>query len=168
MRPNVVMFENPFPGPPYTSWGPMPMLQSPLQPHRPEGMSPLPHPPTTYYLEPKSNRPDPYVGNSTAPYPPESMPTDRNAPPREHSQSGGGYGESETSSPTQGHRPGKRRRRAPKPYSSYAIMLADIISRHPRRKMTLQEIYELLRHDYSYFSDEPSEDARGGWRVFST
>jgi len=64
----------------------------------------------------------------------------------------------------------QKRCRPPKPYSSYAIMLADIISNHPRGKMTLQELYELLRHQYpDHFSEAPDDGGNnsGGWRVFS-
>jgi hypothetical protein len=50
-------------------------------------------------------------------------------------------------------------------------MLADIISQHPRRKMTLQELYVLLRERYTeHFPDDGEDDSKmsasgGGWRV---
>lgn len=50
-------------------------------------------------------------------------------------------------------------------------MLADIIIQHPRGKMTLQEVYILLKERYGdHFSDDGPEDTKGnnsgGWRVF--
>jgi hypothetical protein len=52
-------------------------------------------------------------------------------------------------------------------------MLADIISQHPRRKMTLQELYMLLKRQYGdHFPDDGIDDTKagangGGWRVTS-
>jgi hypothetical protein len=51
-------------------------------------------------------------------------------------------------------------------------MLADIISHHPRRKLTLQELYILLKSRYGeHFPDDGVDDSKpgpngGGWRVF--
>jgi hypothetical protein len=51
-------------------------------------------------------------------------------------------------------------------------MLADIISHHPRKKMTLQDLYVLLIDQYpEHFPADDIEDAKGvggggGWRVF--
>ena len=64
-----------------------------------------------------------------------------------------------------------KRRRPPEPYSSYANMLADIISQHPRGKMTLQDLYLLLKVRFSdHFPDDGVDDSKagvsgGGWRV---
>lgn len=49
-------------------------------------------------------------------------------------------------------------------------MLADIINQHPRRKMTLQELYVLLKERYGdHFQDDVPEERTGsnsgGWRV---
>jgi hypothetical protein len=50
-------------------------------------------------------------------------------------------------------------------------MLADIISQHPRHKMTLQELYVLLKDRYGeHFPDDGEDDdtkssGGGGWRV---
>ena len=48
-------------------------------------------------------------------------------------------------------------------------MLAKVIDDHPRRKMTLQEIYLKLKQDYgAHFPDDGIDDSkpsRGGWRV---
>jgi len=64
-----------------------------------------------------------------------------------------------------------KRRRPPDPYTSYAHLLADIINQHPRKKMTLQDIYLLLKRRYSeHFPDDGVDDTKsgshgGGWRV---
>jgi hypothetical protein len=50
-------------------------------------------------------------------------------------------------------------------------MLADIISQHPRGKMTLQDLYLLLKVRFSeHFPDDGMDDTKtgsngGGWRV---
>jgi len=64
-----------------------------------------------------------------------------------------------------------KRRRPPDPYASYAHLLADIINQHRRKKMTLQDIYLLLKRRYSeHFPDDGVDDTKsgshgGGWRV---
>jgi len=67
-------------------------------------------------------------------------------------------------------------RKPPEPFSSYAHLLGDVISRAPRRKMILTDIYKLLKREYpdyfpDYFPDDGFEDTKGngsgdGWRVF--
>jgi hypothetical protein len=49
-------------------------------------------------------------------------------------------------------------------------MLADVILQHPRRKLTLQELYVLLKERYpDHFTDDGPEDTggsySGGWKV---
>jgi len=50
-------------------------------------------------------------------------------------------------------------------------MLADIISHHPRGKMTLQDLYVLLKNRFpDHFPDDGLDDSKagvsgGGWRV---
>jgi len=52
-------------------------------------------------------------------------------------------------------------------------MLGDMINQHRRRKMTLQEIYTLLRERYGdHFPDEDDDTkvvsgSGGGWRVIT-
>jgi Forkhead domain len=68
----------------------------------------------------------------------------------------------------------QKRRKPPDPFTSYAIMLADIIRDSPRKKMTLQELYDYLRVRYpEHFPDDGFDDKAegkagygGGWRVF--
>jgi hypothetical protein len=62
----------------------------------------------------------------------------------------------------------KKRAKPPDPFTSYAIMLADIISDSPRKKMTLQELYDYLKVRYpEHFPDDKfnSKGYSGGWRV---
>lgn len=62
-----------------------------------------------------------------------------------------------------------RRRKPPEPYSNYANMLADIIGNHRQHKITLQELYELLKERYGdHFSDNRRDDKGNGcgdWKV---
>jgi hypothetical protein len=50
-------------------------------------------------------------------------------------------------------------------------MLGDIIGQHPRKKMTLQDIYDHLKQEYpDQFPDDGLDDSKGtgsggGWRV---
>ena len=64
-----------------------------------------------------------------------------------------------------------KRLKPPEPYSSVAILLADIIRNHHRRKMTLHELYDHLQTCYpQHFADdnvgENEIHPQGGWRVF--
>ena len=70
--------------------------------------------------------------------------------------------------------PMQKRRKPPDPFTSYAIMLADIIRDSPRKKMTLQELYDYLKIRYpDHFPDDGFDDKggeaksgySGGWRV---
>ena len=73
--------------------------------------------------------------------------------------------------------PMQKRRKPPDPFTSYAIMLADIIRDSPRGKMTLQELYDYLKVRYpDHFPDDGFDDRggegrssySGGWRVQPT
>ena len=58
--------------------------------------------------------------------------------------------------------PPQKRRKPPDPYTSYANMLGDIIGQHPRKKMTLQDIYDYLKQEYpDHFPDDGLDDTKG-------
>ena len=49
----------------------------------------------------------------------------------------------------------QKRRNPPHPFTSYAVLLANIIRNSPKRKMTLQEIYDHLKVNYpDHFPDD--------------
>lgn len=58
-----------------------------------------------------------------------------------------------------------KRLKPPEPYSSHGDMLLDIIPKHPRGKMTIEEIYSVLEEEYP--ENFPKDKATwGGWRVY--
>jgi hypothetical protein len=63
------------------------------------------------------------------------------------------------------------RLRSPEPYSSFANLIADIIIHHPRQKLTIQELYIILKAQYGDYFPEHNDNkpATMGkrWRVFS-
>ena len=71
-------------------------------------------------------------------------------------------------------KPMEKRRKPPEPFTSFAIMLADIIRNSPRKKMTLQELYCYLTIHYpDCFPDDGIDNQTaqgksgysGGWKV---
>jgi len=123
----------------------------------------LPHQPHTSPLRRHRRTYAELARASTPPPPPPAPQPESPMTPVRHPRSGRRPSQSggTPSSP-------QKRRRPPEPYSSYAIMLADIILQHPRHKMTLQEIYILLKERYGeHFQDETPEDggSNSGWRV---
>jgi len=84
-----------------------------------------------------------------------ALPQTRKRKPRKHKQL----------NPQLGHHMQKRRN-APHPFTSFAVMLADIISNSPRKKMTLQELYDYLQTHYpDHFPDSEESNKDGGWKV---
>lgn len=56
----------------------------------------------------------------------------------------------------------QNRQRPPDPYSNYANMIADIISHHPRRKVTAKQLYALLNLLFpKHFLDDNLKDYKG-------
>ena len=60
-----------------------------------------------------------------------------------------------------------KRQKPPEPYSSYAVMIGDILHGHPRLKLTLKEIYREIKSRFpDNFPDYDIDDnPTGGWRV---
>jgi len=62
--------------------------------------------------------------------------------------------------------PMQNRREPPYPFTSYAVMLADIITNSPMKKMTLEGLYDYLKLHYPrHFPGNDRTNEGNGWKV---